>query len=293
MLRLRIGNDLTIRATVTRLGEPEDFTGKTLSFTLKSAYERITLPFVTVGNEIIATWLGSQQSKTGEYSIVLQEDYGDGSRNTTDQCRAFQLVSCTCQEGLTGSQTCSCQLSVGSNTGGLKLDISSPANGLSAYEIAVQHGFEGTEAEWLASLSASTGSTMVAPFMGSVSGVNLSTGTVTADYIAYDTDRHTFLAAKVSEDTGRAAYYAEWDNTTPLTASLYGAASDDGHVPTAHTLYMDVEEYQLFYATDDGLKACYEGIPTDELKEMLQESTDTTTESTTDSSASTEDADNA
>lgn len=144
MIKIRIQNDITFRISVTRFGEDEDFTLKTVKLLLRSALQTVELPFTRSGSTLTALWKGTEQQKTGTYRVTLVEDYGDGSRNTVDECCAFALVSCSCREGgsLTGSQTID-----------LDLDISVPGNGLSAYEIAVRNGFEGTEEEWLASLS--------------------------------------------------------------------------------------------------------------------------------------------
>lgn len=145
MKAIRIGNDITIRATVTRRGQEEDFTGKTLRLILRSAYERRELTFTVSGNTLTALFPGAEQEKTGTYTVTLIEDYGDSSRNTADCCPAFRLASCSCDDAdiLTGAQTLD-----------LTLDITVPASGLSAYELALLHGYEGTEEEWVDSLNA-------------------------------------------------------------------------------------------------------------------------------------------
>lgn len=149
-MKIRIGNDITIRATVTRRGADEDFTNKTLHLLLRSPYERRELSFLQEGNVLTAVFYGKDQTKTGSYTVTLVEEFQDSekSRNTTDYCRAFELVSCSCQtaDTLTGSQTVD-----------LNLDLSVAANGLSAYEIALINGFTGTEEEWLASLHGADG----------------------------------------------------------------------------------------------------------------------------------------
>lgn len=147
MKRIRIGNDITIRVTVTRQGVAETLTGKTLSLILRSPYARYTLDYTMQDNVLTAQWLGTEQTKTGTYTVTLVEDYGDGSRNTVDSVGVFALVSNSTDEN--GAET-------GDQIVDLDLDVSVPANGLSAYEIALAHGFEGTEEEWLASLSSAS-----------------------------------------------------------------------------------------------------------------------------------------
>ena len=139
-VRIRIGNDIPIRWTVTRCGEPEDFTGRTLKLLMRTAYsETEVTDFAVDGNVISWTFRGSEQTTTGGYTFTLIENAGRDDMNTVDACDALKLVPCSCSE--------SCEEEVEIST-----DITVPANGFSAYEIAVQHGFEGTEEEWLASL---------------------------------------------------------------------------------------------------------------------------------------------
>ena len=139
-VRIRIGNDIPIRWTVTRCGEPEDFTGRTLKLLMRTAYsETEVTDFAVDGNVISWTFRGSEQKTTGGYTFTLIENAGRDDMNTVDACDALKLVPCSCSE--------SCEEEVEIST-----DITVPANGFSAYEIAVQHGFKGTEEEWLASL---------------------------------------------------------------------------------------------------------------------------------------------
>lgn len=139
-VRIRIGNDIPIRWTVTRCGEPEDFTGRTLKLLMRTAYsETEVTDFAVDGNVISWTFRGSEQKTTGGYTFTLIENAGRDDMNTVDACDALKLVPCSCSE--------SCEEEVEIST-----DITVPANGFSAYEIAVQHGFKGSEEEWLASL---------------------------------------------------------------------------------------------------------------------------------------------
>ena len=143
-MKIRIGNDIIIRMRLTRNGESEDLTGKKLFVMLRSSYKKLIVEHTIIGDEIIVSWLGSEQERTGTYTVTVIEEYGNGNRNTVDACNAFTLVSRSCDE--TNAKT-------GSQTIDLNLDISVPSNGLSAYEIAVRYGFEGTEEEWLESLT--------------------------------------------------------------------------------------------------------------------------------------------
>lgn len=145
-MKIRIGNDIVIRMRLTRNGENENVAGKKLSVMLRSAYKKIIAEHTVIDDEIIVSWLGSEQEMTGTYTVTVIEEYGNGNRNTVDACNAFTLVSRSCDE--TDAKT-------GSQTIDLNLDISVPSNGLSAYEIAVLHGFKGTEEEWVALITGS------------------------------------------------------------------------------------------------------------------------------------------
>jgi len=146
MKKIRIGNDLTLRVTVTRLGSEESLEDKQLRLLVRSALETRQLSFTREGSVLTAFWAGSEQAKTGTYTVTLIADYGESSRNTVDTCGAFALVARSGSEdgdALTGAQTID-----------LDIDVSVPANGLSAYELALRGGYEGTEEEWLDSLKA-------------------------------------------------------------------------------------------------------------------------------------------
>jgi len=144
MEKIRIGNDITLRVSVTRQGVDESLDDKELRLLVRSALCTKSLAFTRDGSLLTALWKGTEQEKTGTYTVTLIADYGEGSRNTVDQCGAFALVPRSCDDGdaLTGAQTID-----------LDLDVAVPANGLSAYEIARLGGYEGTQEEWLASLS--------------------------------------------------------------------------------------------------------------------------------------------
>lgn len=143
MRRIRIGNDIILRIRLTRRGGAENLEGKKIGLMLRNILGSVSLPVVQSGEELIAGWQGTQQQWTGAYTVTLTEDWGENNRNTVDEACAFELVSISSDEGVeTGTVNIE-----------LDMDISVPGNGLSAYEIAVLYGFEGTEEEWLESLT--------------------------------------------------------------------------------------------------------------------------------------------
>lgn len=159
MKRIRIGNDIPIRWTILRSGQPEDFSGKTLKVLMRSVKETVEVTDYEIdGNVISWTFFGKNQKSGGTYSFTLIENEGMPEMFTTDACDALLLVNCSCQQDV-----CDGDSSIGMTSDAKSPDISCrssieiPANGKSAYEIAVENGFEGTEEEWLASLQGPPG----------------------------------------------------------------------------------------------------------------------------------------
>lgn len=116
-VKIRIGNDIPVRWTVTRCGVPEDFAGKSLKLYMRTAYsETEVTDFAVSGNVISWTYPGASQKATGTYTFTLVENEGLGDMATIDACDALKLVSCSC--------AAECAESVEVST-----DIAVPANG--------------------------------------------------------------------------------------------------------------------------------------------------------------------
>jgi len=99
------------------------------------------------GGNIIAVWSASQQFALGDYDIILYADKGRMGQACADQCRFVRLVAHSSQADDTpcgGGLEATVQLR----------PVTLSMSGLSAYDIAVGNGFNGTEAEWLESLGA-------------------------------------------------------------------------------------------------------------------------------------------
>lgn len=149
MKKIRIGNDIVIKWRVTINGEEVNLEGLDLSLYISTTYQpRRAIAFTVAGNEITATYKGTAQKVTGVYRLTLYRNEGENSQSILDACDAFELVSCSC-------------LTVDAAFGGAEVelpvaDLGIGVPGLSAYEIALSEGFEGTQEEWLASLSAAS-----------------------------------------------------------------------------------------------------------------------------------------
>lgn len=103
------------------------------------------LPFKVEGNKIIAYWRADRQFAVGDYDIILYARKDRTGQGVCDQYRFVRLVAHSAQADLPCGE------------GGLEAvvamqPVTLELSGLSAYEIAVIHGFKGTEEEWLESL---------------------------------------------------------------------------------------------------------------------------------------------
>lgn len=154
MKNIRIGNDINIKWTITRLGEAENFSSKNVSVYLLEPFSssKADIGYTISGNVIDIVFFGKNQRRTGAYTLKLVENDGLVNMNTLDHCNAFNLVSKSCMVG--GSDSCS-NIEVISIS--LESNLTLPTNGESAYQIALKTGFEGTEEEWLASLKGEKG----------------------------------------------------------------------------------------------------------------------------------------
>ena len=104
MERLRKGNDFDILWDIVAGGNdsniPYDLTGKNLEVFMINAYERVAVKnFKVEGNTISWRYLGKDQQRRGIYSLLLIENEGKEGMHTVDECKAFELVDCSCMEG--------------------------------------------------------------------------------------------------------------------------------------------------------------------------------------------------
>lgn len=133
----RIKNDLPIEWTVKRLGKPETLAGKELKVFLTNIYGDTEIKDYLVQDNVIRfVFEGAAQIIAGKYGLKLIENQDGEGMVTIEACDAFCLTD-GCVDACDRAV-----LAVESN-------IVVPANGLSAYEIAVLHGYEGTEEEFV------------------------------------------------------------------------------------------------------------------------------------------------
>lgn len=145
---IRIGNDIPLQWTVTRGGVAVDLSrAVTLKVWVVAAMTRCELPVsLSNGNVLSGTFRGADQRYCGNYHLLLIVNDGLDSMYAVDSADAFRLVPRT----VTDASAPVARIDLTS-------DILIPANGYSAYELALQHGYTGTEEEWLASLKGEQG----------------------------------------------------------------------------------------------------------------------------------------
>lgn len=147
MEKIRIGKDIQVKWTILTNGKSEDLSGRDLTLFLFDPlkYSR-QISFEVSANVISFTVRGTEQRRSGVYSLSLWENFGGIGQSVVDCCEAFQLVPVTCQESPDVSPLSPVELTMPT----ANIEVAVP--GLSAYEVALNNGFEGTEQEWLASL---------------------------------------------------------------------------------------------------------------------------------------------
>ena len=104
----------------------------------------VKLPYHIEDNTLIAMWTADRQFATGDYDIILYAHKNEGGQAVCDQYRFVRLVSHTAQADAPDDSGIEAVIAMQPVT----LELS----GLSAYEVAVINGFQGTEEEWLQSL---------------------------------------------------------------------------------------------------------------------------------------------
>lgn len=154
MRKIRIEKDITVRwSGILTNGEPVSLEERNLKLYIVNPFgsAKEVTEFSVTQNNIEFLFRAAEQKNMGVYKLKLYENYGKAGQTVLDQCEGICLVSTTCQEGgsTEGLDTETVDLQGGNLEAGVK--------GLSAYEIAVNNGFVGTETEWLESLQGKDG----------------------------------------------------------------------------------------------------------------------------------------
>ena len=159
MKKIRFGNDIPIEWSINRNDKPEDFTGKTLRLTMIGTSGTTEVTDYTIEDNVLR-WMfwGKDQHKPSTYHFCLVENGGEEGMFTIDTCDVLRLVNRSCAaDDCDGPFTMQVTSNIDDKGVTCSSVITVPSNGLSAYEIAVLHGFKGTEEEWLESLKGEKG----------------------------------------------------------------------------------------------------------------------------------------
>ena len=147
MKTIRKGSDIVVRWRIFRYGQEYDIAlyRESISLVLSNMGEKkeITDYSIVDVNTIVFKYRAEDQG-LGIYRLLLI----DKSRNSTriiEECNAFRLVNTS--DAANNDDTLESAITIT-----LTSELTAPADGLSAYEVALQNGFIGTEEEWLQSL---------------------------------------------------------------------------------------------------------------------------------------------
>lgn len=110
----------------------------------KPAVPYVKLPYHIEDNTLIAMWTADRQFAVGDYDIILYAHKNEGGQAVCDQYRFVRLVAHSAQADAPDDSGIEAVIAMQPVT----LELA----GLSAYEVAVINGFNGTEEEWLDSL---------------------------------------------------------------------------------------------------------------------------------------------
>ena len=103
-MKLRIGNTINIKFTITRAGTPYDLRDKNLLLVVKNKIKNteVILHYpafsITGADHNVIFWIfqGNEQVYTGKYMLTLYENKGLDNMLAVDCCDAFELVNYTC-----------------------------------------------------------------------------------------------------------------------------------------------------------------------------------------------------
>lgn len=148
--QIRIGKDISIEWFILSNGVPVSLEDKDLRLEMTTPLmKKVFLPVTVTKNIVRSRYPGVEQKHIGIYSLTLWQDWGRFGQTCVDSCKAFKLVSRTCQEPSCGINPNPCITLCGNLYVGVR--------GESAYEIALRNGFLGSEQEWLESLKGKKG----------------------------------------------------------------------------------------------------------------------------------------
>ena len=130
--RIRQGNDIVIRWAVTRAGQKEDFTDKTVTVKLNAADGTcVPIEYEAADGLITVRYYGKDQAKTGLYSLTLIENDGERMMGTIDVPNVFRIVVPQCVPMKDEDSTACCDVDI--DAVDIATELSTP-QGIEIYE---------------------------------------------------------------------------------------------------------------------------------------------------------------
>lgn len=146
MRRIRKGKDILVQIHLLTNGEQVSLEGRDIKVILVTPLRsRMEMQFLVESNIVQFRFKGTEQRMLGKYIVTVWENYGKEGQTAVDFW-VFHLVPDTFSEGGKDDE------GVDTETVDISGTIESGVKGLSAYEVAVENGYEGTVDEWLESL---------------------------------------------------------------------------------------------------------------------------------------------
>ena len=142
--KIRIGKDIKLEWQIKVNEQTQDLSQFRLRLEIKHPIGvRENLAFRVSNDKVIADFYGINHRHLGPHTLTLWRNYGEIGQTAVDSVDAFILVATTDEEspGVSGSLTSASVKLTGSMAVGVK--------GLSAYEIWLQNGHKGTEADFI------------------------------------------------------------------------------------------------------------------------------------------------
>ena len=153
MAKIRIGQSFQLRWKVSVNRQQVDLSTLPLHLELVNPFGRTSvLPFRVENDVVVVNYAGTEQSMLGTYRLTLYAYKGEGEQSLLDACEAFTLVGCTCDSDTTSADNLQVEQTI-ELTGNLSVGI----RGRSAYEVWLDNGHEGTEADFVAWLQGPKG----------------------------------------------------------------------------------------------------------------------------------------
>lgn len=149
MKTIRLGNDIVVRWSILRNGIADDLSaiGKPITVIVSGLGEEKRIEnYAIEGNVISFKLYGRDLQTPGIYRLTYIENEGLPEMYSVDCNRAFRISGAG---QATGGEDAG---NITTETIELSSEVTAPADGLSAYELAVINGYVGTVEEWLQSL---------------------------------------------------------------------------------------------------------------------------------------------